>query len=178
MQAHYPTIRLPPGVDAPYVHVVVDCQPGFKTSAVEWMTQALVASVSAAIADGAPVVVLEMSPGMNLDTHQCILDLLKVHPRCKVSKYRLDGSPAVQAACLAGGFPTKRFRLCGVQLDRCVWFTVVGLLALYPEAIVELDYNACNSELDGNPLEQLLSAVRSLGEARSSRFVLINRSPS
>lgn len=172
LQQHYPGVPFA-GQSVPYVLVVVDCQPGFKAARDQWLREAVLAEVRQACDVGAPVAVLEMSPGANLDTWPELLMPLRQHPHMKVSKYRPDGSAAVEAACRAGKFPTSRFRICGVNTEACVAFTARGLVTRIPDCHVEIATGACNCEWDPNPWESVMSAIRRLAPQDAQRCRLL-----
>ena len=110
---------------------------------------------------------LEMSPGMNGATYDDIAAALTpVAPLAVLSKYQPDGSIALQKVCLQGNFPTHRFEVCGVNTDQCVYRTVCGLLAINPEATVNIPTAACNCEWDANPWDSFESGLRNAGAGR------------
>ncbi|MBY0551853.1 MAG: hypothetical protein K2W95_31505 [Candidatus Obscuribacterales bacterium] len=148
----------------PYTLVVVDCQPGFAAAREEWLRLAVAERVRQAVRACAPVVLLEMSPGMNQPTYDAISRLIPSQtPFCRLSKYQADGSVAVQSVCAAGKFPSARFEVCGVNTDLCVFSTTCGLLRRNPEVTVTIPTAACNCEHDANPWESLAGCMRNQG---------------
>ncbi|GEM_PF-3374036 len=64
-----------------------------------------------------------------------------------------SGAHQVEEVCAVLGLATDRFRVCGVNTDICVFFTMLGLNRLYPEARLELVERACNTPYcDSRPL--------------------------
>lgn len=65
----------------------------------------------------------------------------------QVEKFSQDGSRNVLSFCDRKGFPTKRFRVCGVNTDMCLLDTVTGLLKSSNPAVkaVAVVKNACHT---------------------------------
>lgn len=78
----------------------------------------------------------------------------------ETTKLIQDGSREVLQTCARKDFPSKRFRLCGVNTDMCVLDTVKGLLAVNAPRIeaIEVVKDACrtsNSKTDNTKVWQL-----------------------
>lgn len=139
----------------PYTLVVVDMQSAFKASQGESVLLGVAAEIKLAIASGQPVVILESNPRLNGPTHRCLTDLLQGYDTLRHIVLTKDGrglgmgsggGREVAEACDFLGFPTERFRLCGVNTDICVFFTTLELSRHFGGPQLELVRNACSSQ--------------------------------
>ncbi|MBK9141208.1 MAG: MaoC family dehydratase [Candidatus Melainabacteria bacterium] len=122
--------------------VVVDMQPRYQAS--RSIVRQVEDEIGHAVDNGWPVIVLQYK---NMGrTHKRLLDALHHRGARYVLrvKARPDGSHHVAEACLMHGFPTSRFRLCGVNALACVKQTALGLNARFPGSRVEVVKSACN----------------------------------
>jgi nicotinamidase-related amidase len=111
-------------------------------------------------------------------TYPSILKAVQGYERAhwnETTKLIQDGSREILQTCARKDFPSKRFRLCGVNTDMCVLDTVKGLLAVNTPRIeaIEVVKDACrtsNSKTDNTkvwqlfPLDPRLSIIESEGE--------------
>jgi nicotinamidase-related amidase len=144
------------GVTAqPYTLVIVDMQPGFSAANDERTINGVLDEIRSAIALGAPVVLIESDRAKYGKTHNVLLDALASYNpdlwtvETKFWRYGDDYSPhsgalQVDEACEVFGFTTRRFRVCGVNTDICVFFTAMQLGKRFPATSLEIVMRACN----------------------------------
>ncbi|MGD9679673.1 MAG: MaoC family dehydratase [Candidatus Obscuribacterales bacterium] len=122
--------------------VLVDMQPRYQAS--RSIVRQVEDEIDHAVDNGWPVVVLQYK---NMGrTYKRLLDALYRRGARYVLrvKARPDGSHQVAEACKIHGFPTSRFRLCGVNALACVRQTALGLHTRFPQSRVEVVKGACN----------------------------------
>lgn len=138
-------------------HVVVDVQSGFEATKPAWLKLAVLREILLARVLGNPIVMLEffaISPpktfGNTYDELVCAAAANNSGNFTMRAKALEDGSERVQDACLKMGFPTNRFRICGVNTHACVRATVEGLSRTFPGCFIEVVTDACNDYRGNN----------------------------
>lgn len=77
-------------------------------------------------------------------THPALLNLTKKYDRVKrINKRNDGGSKEVMRALTKFEFNHRHLRVCGVNADCCVYWTVSGLSDLLPKSKIEMVKNAC-----------------------------------
>lgn len=159
------TINLPTGVAAspctlvasPYTLVIVDMQPGFSAADDARTINGTMDEIRTAMALNMPIIFvisdeekygalnpdlvnLVKNSGYDPDLWSIELKFYRYGERFSAS----SGCKQVDEACEVFGFPTNRFRFCGVNTDICVFFTAMELGKLYPQSCMEIVMRACN----------------------------------
>lgn len=138
-----------------YTLVIVDMQPGFSASNDARTITAVMDEIRLAIASGASIVVIESDRKKYGSTHAELLNLMADYDpdrwsvETKFWRHNDQYSPhsgalQVSEACEVFGFPTGRFRVCGVNTDICVFFTAMELGKRYAKSKLEIVMRACN----------------------------------
>ena len=139
--------------------VVVDMQPRFGCSQVDWMIENVSREIRAAKKAGHVIIFLEYTDGINGGTgvsvkdatDRRLIDLVSDYDRALVvHKSVRDGSKKVSTV-LVGYYMSGRndIRVVGVETPVCVAETVNGLAKAMPAAKITVVGDACNSG-DGN----------------------------
>lgn len=144
------------GVTAqPFTLVIVDMQPGFSAANDERTIDGVLDEIRAAIACGAPVIIIDSDRKKYGDTHKVLLDALAAYDpdrwTVETKFWRYDdqfsahsGALQVEEACEVFDYTTQRFRVCGVNTDICVFFTAMQLGKRFPASSLEIVMRACN----------------------------------
>jgi nicotinamidase-related amidase len=149
----------------PYTLVVVDFQYEFKASRKRKTIEACKNAIIKAINDEAVIVFLEyIGCGRTMKSLFNLVDTYEsVH---FIRKVGCDGSLEIKV--IENMLATEHFRVCGVNTDACVEETVLGLNSEYPEAVIEVLEQACNSDL---------SHEQGILNMLACKQVVINKSP-
>lgn len=125
--------------------VVVDMQNEFAASCKLEVVTGVAAEITKAQQQHLPIVLVEYE-GCG-PTHKCLLQLLKGYPyKARVHKKDDDGSTEIIRTLRRRGFNEECLRVCGVNVDACVWATVEGLLCKLKYSRVEVVKAACATE--------------------------------
>jgi nicotinamidase-related amidase len=134
-----------------YTLLVVDMQKGFVASQDPITLNCVMQLIKQAMHDNAAIIFIELDPDLNGPTDLRLTNLVEGYPysvveeKC-VDKFGNDGSGDAADACGQFGFPTNHFKVCGVNTNICVSYTVIGLATLFPPAVIEVIQEACNTE--------------------------------
>jgi nicotinamidase-related amidase len=139
----------------PYTLLIVDMQSGFAAANDERTINGVLDEIHAAIALGAPIIVIESDRKKYGQTHAVLLDALAAYDpdlwtvETKFWRYNDQYSPhsgalQVAEACEVFGYTTQLFRVCGVNTDICVFFTAMQLGKSFPASRLEIVMTACN----------------------------------
>lgn len=130
--------------------VIVDMQYRFPASRKSWVLSAVERLIFHAVDKGWGVVVLEYGPDGSEDhvaTYNKLMVHLSGHARMRVKRKRNDnGAPQILEACSEGGFDSKHFVVCGVNIGACVGATVRGLSISLPDSGIYVVKEACYDE--------------------------------
>lgn len=138
--------------------VVVDMQPAFEACNAATIA-AVEEEVKAAMDAGHDIVVLQLPAFHNYlmvipiePTLESIRNLIAGYPRAVIkNKYKTSGAEEVIQVCQWKGFAQKRFRVCGVNTDMCVYETVLDLACMFEAERIEVVKKACNTIYEPNP---------------------------
>lgn len=128
--------------------VAVDMQMRFQAS---WnVLDEVINEVAIAANEGASCIVLNY-----LDCGPCLAGITHAIKKHKmqskeVHKNTSSGAAEVKEACELFNLSTKVFRVVGVNLHGCVEATVLELLVLFPECIVEVVMDGCSDQYGVN----------------------------
>ncbi len=127
----------------PYTLVVVDMQTQFRASRKRKTINACKEAIVQAINDEAIIVFLEfLGCGR---TMKSLFDLTDTYENVFfVRKEGCDGSAEIKI--LNDVLHVEHFKVVGVNTDMCVEETVFGINEVYPEAVIEIIEQGCNSE--------------------------------
>lgn len=129
--------------------VVVDMQEGSKAANHRPTLETVKKLLGIACTNNWGIVFLEIKNAFESygPTHACLLEPVKSYKLIhRFEKPEKDGSEFVLQACNQSHLGTKRFILCGVNLDACVVWTANGISRLFPESAIEIVHQACHSE--------------------------------
>lgn len=168
-----------------YTLVIVDMQPGFSASNDKRTIKAVMEEIRRAIKDGAFIIVIESDRKKYGSTHAELLDLLADYDserwsiETKFWRYNDQYSPhsgalQVAEACEVFGFPTGRFRVCGVNTDICVFFTAMELGKRFPLSKLEIVMRACNVPELGFAVDTAKSFRYYAGVHKFTNFELVD----
>ena len=128
----------------PYTLIVVDMQREFHASRKRSTIQNCKFIISSAIEDEADIIFLEyIGCGRTIKSLSDLAD--KYEMMHIIRKNDCSGAAEINAVKVAYGLQTQHFKVCGVNTDQCVQFTVINLSELFPEAVVEVIARACNA---------------------------------
>ncbi len=179
------TSILPALVAQLYTLVIVDMQPGFSASNDERTILAVLDEIRRAIKHGAAIIVIESDRKKYGSTHAVLLELLASYDsdrwsiETKFWRHNDQYSPhsgalQVDEACEVFGFPTERFRVCGVNTDICVFFTAMELAKQYALSKLEIVMRACNVPDLGFPVDAAKSFRYYAGVHKFSNYELVD----
>jgi nicotinamidase-related amidase len=157
--------------------VIVDMQPGFIGVSEKPIIPNVIKSVQYAIRQGWPIVVVEFE-GYGETEVDVMAEVLKSPQYEIVTKHQCSGGEEVSEACHKRGWPNN-FVVCGVYGDQCVSDTIATLVdihgtvvdiiknAVYPDCVVDDDYNALINLISINELPQpnVFIRARQIGES-------------
>ena len=127
----------------PYTLVVVDMQPSFKAACNLDVIVNVAKEITIARENNQPILFVEYE-GCG-STHESLTNLVKGYKqKSTIMKYYDDGSKEILQAIDRRKFNYDRLRVCGVNIDCCIWSTVVGLIDCTWDMIVEIVKQACN----------------------------------
>jgi nicotinamidase-related amidase len=130
-----------------YVLVVIDMQPYFESSQGERVIANCQREIREARARKNYILFLEYENCGRTD--QRLLNLVQGYPHTSiVIKADDDGSEEITKELRYKNFRRTRLRVCGVNTDICVFWTVVGLEVTMPNTQVEVVFDACDSHVD------------------------------
>lgn len=131
----------------PYCLCVIDMQPRFPASQDPATIQACLNHVQTAMDDGAFIVIAQYTTYGKTDRR--IVDLVSDYRNAGYCHASQDSkADSVMRLLNRNNVQTKEFRVCGVNLEACVYATAYGLKFTYRKEIV-LCEDACNSVCAG-----------------------------
>lgn len=147
-----------------YCLCIIDMQPRFKASQDPGTIQACLDRISQAMEEGAYIVIAQFK--MFGKTDQRICDMVKGYRYvCYTHADQDDKSDAISRVLGKNRIKADDFRVCGVNLDACVYSTIYGLLDSFPGVTITLHEDACNSVCDKFYYRSTLISIKKLGVA-------------
>jgi nicotinamidase-related amidase len=129
----------------PYTLIVVDMQFDFRAANNIKTVANCQREIKQAISDRAGIIFLEYYG--YLSTKKELFSLVRGYDRAwSVTKFDDDGSLDASTIMIHHNFNSDKIKICGVNTDCCVKWTVSGLAALYPKANIEVIEDACGSD--------------------------------
>ena len=131
----------------PATLVVVDMQPDFSAANNPSVIVGVTREILEAKRKKSGIIFLEYSDTGR--THEGFSSLIKGYRhKARVTKDDDDGSLEVVKALRRRGFGSRTLRICGVNVDCCVFDTVNGLLHRLEQVQIQVVKDACGSEWD------------------------------
>jgi len=133
--------------DGPVSLVLSDVQPGFE-SCTEAHVDAVIRQVIIAKQRNWWIIVLEWDGFRKGKTHPRILAILEGYARCISWDKGRNTSGAAQVEMSVDDFryPSRVFRVVGLNTDECVVATVNGMLSRFPLSLIRVIREACNTD--------------------------------
>ncbi len=180
------TISLPTGVAAsPYTLVIVDMQPGFPAANDTRTISGTMDEIRTAMQLNMPIIFVISDEEKYGALNPELVNLVKNSGydedlwSIELKFYRYDepfsassGCKQVDEACEVFGFPTNRFRFCGVNTDICVFFTAMELGKVYPQSCMEIVMRACNVMSVGFPVDTAKAFAMYAGDHGFTNYTL------
>ena len=132
----------------PTTLIVVDMQPSFEAANEPNIIVGVTREILEAKRRNWGIVFLEYKPTEEMGrTHEGFSSLIKGYRhKARVTKDDDDGSLEVVKALRRRGFGQRTLRICGVNADGCVFYTVNGLLSRLDQVRIQVVKDACGSE--------------------------------
>ncbi len=137
-------------MDQPATRIIIDMQPTFDAANKPAVIVGVVKEILEAIRDDASIIIVELWGSGS--SHKAILDLVRDYPKAiRIWKYDSGGAEQIVSVIDTHKLPYGHFRVCGVNIDRCVRDTVSGLLdhPLLQNSVIEVIKNACGAPAGG-----------------------------
>lgn len=132
-----------------YTLVVIDCQRQFVAARKKSIVQNCKSLIALAMQDSANIIFLEYV-GFG-KTNNTLTKLIDSYTGAHfIRKTECSGSDNIFDVRNAFCLQTQHFKICGVNTDQCVQFTVIGLSDLFPDSVIEVISDACSSDTKRN----------------------------
>lgn len=138
--------------------VVVDMQPQFSNSTCKITRAACVREVKYAVKNNHNIVFLEF--GGWGKTTSMLTDLTADYPHAvTLLKHQMDGSEEIKQHFEKKNKRPKKFHVCGVNGDQCVYETIRGMKRHFPKSKIIAVLDAINASCSKDSQRHLLSKL-------------------
>lgn len=129
-----------------YTLCVIDMQNQFGVHPFSHVANNCEREIRKAVQDGAGILLVEYW-GCGATIHQ-LAKLTQEFPQANIqtiTKHGDNGGKEISMAIWKHGMSSSHFKVVGVNTDCCVYQTCNGLMGHYPNAIIEVVADACDS---------------------------------